>query len=418
MTTAASDVVAAPRLARWSRVAVFAAIAGMAAALFVLVWTTDRGVRSASATVLRGESSSIYSALRSRVVETSPVEGQLPSVADGLRGDGLLHVALIENGTIVARGGATTASDAALIAWASGRDTGVPAILDDDRARVVYRKPRTWSPPSAPTEGKLLVFEFSPRVATGLRASATRTLVIGSLAALTLIAIALVMVRWSLRREHQVRSVEQARHLARLGQMSAVMAHEIRNPLASLKGNAQLLAASLPAGEKPRTKAERVVEDATRLETLTNDLLEFAKAGDVHLAEVDPVTLVRDVAAGFGDRVAVDADDAPRSWQLDPTKMRQVLVNLVENAVEMSEGTVDVTVERGERALVMAVRDRGPGVPDADLDRIFEPFFTKRTRGTGLGLAVARRLVELHGGTIAARNADGGGARFEVTIPR
>jgi two-component system sensor histidine kinase KdpD len=98
--------------------------------------------------------------------------------------------------------------------------------------------------------------------------------------------------------------------------------------------------------------------------------------------------------------------------------MRQVLVNLLENASEMSQGPIDAAVERDGAALRFVVRDHGPGLPEADLERLFEPFFTKRIRGTGLGLAVCKRLVVLHGGTIAARNAAGGGAEFSIALPR
>jgi two-component system sensor histidine kinase HydH len=284
---------------------------------------------------------------------------------------------------------------------------------------VKYHRPRALggdgSLDGPPTDA--LVYELVPEVSQHLSDSATRTLAIGIASALTLLGLTILLVRWSLGREAAVRHLEREHHLAHLGQMSAVLAHEIRNPLASLKGNAQLLAGGL-AGDRAQAKAERVVDEATRLETLTNDLLEFARAGHLKLADVDPVELALDAAKLGADRVTVDAEGAPRSWSLDPARMRQVLTNLVENALELSEGPVEVEVARADRALRLSVADRGPGIADADLDKVFEPFFTKRTRGTGLGLAVARRLVELHGGTIRARARDGGGTVFEVVIPR
>ncbi|MCA9674238.1 MAG: two-component sensor histidine kinase, partial [Myxococcales bacterium] len=264
-----------------------------------------------------------------------------------------------------------------------------------------------------------LLFELEPPVADELRASARWLLGLGGAAALLLIGLSALLVRWSFAREREVRAAEQARHLATLGQLSAVMAHEIRNPLASLKGNAQLLARSLPEGDKPRAKADRVVSEATRLETLTNDLLEFARVGEIRRADVDPTALVRDAAAAIApDRIDIDASDAPPTWPLDADRLRQVVVNLLENAVEMSEAPVEVRIARAGGDLHLAVRDHGPGIAAADLPHLFEPFFTRRTRGTGLGLAVSRRLVELHGGTITARAADGGGALFEVSLPR
>ncbi|MBE7448239.1 MAG: HAMP domain-containing histidine kinase [Kofleriaceae bacterium] len=267
------------------------------------------------------------------------------------------------------------------------------------------------------------MLELDPRRVVALHEAATWSLVIGGAAAATLLLLTAVLVRWSLRREDAVRAVEQARHLASLGQMSAVLAHEIRNPLASLKGNAQLLARSLPDGERPRAKADRVVDEAIRLEHLTNDLLDFARSGEIRIADADPAQLLRaaagEAAPGPDDaRITIDDAGAPRSWPLDAERIRQVLRNLLDNAVEMSEGPVEARVARDGGHLVFTVRDHGPGLGDADLDRVFEPFFTRRTRGTGLGLAVCKRLVELHGGTIAAANAPGGGARFELRLPR
>jgi two-component system sensor histidine kinase HydH len=252
-----------------------------------------------------------------------------------------------------------------------------------------------------------------------LDSAATLSLGVGVAAAVTLLTLSAILLRWSLRREDSVRAVEQARHLASLGQMSAVLAHEIRNPLASLKGNAQLLAGSLPEGERPRAKADRVVDEAVRLEHLTNDLLAFARSGEIKVADADPAALLRAAATAVGDaRIRVDAAAAPRSWPLDADRMHQVLVNLLENAAEMSDGPIEAIVGRGGAGLRFTVRDHGPGLPAADLERLFEPFFSRRIRGTGLGLAVCKRLVELHGGTIVAANAAGGGAEFRIDLPR
>jgi len=201
--------------------------------------------------------------------------------------------------------------------------------------------------------------------------------------------------------------------------MSAVLAHEIRNPLASLKGNAQLLERALPQGDRTRTKAELLVAEAVRLETLTNDLLDFARAGELQPTDVDPAALFREAAAGLGEeRIELITEHAPSRWRLDATQMRQVLVNLLQNALQSSDQPVTARVARDGDELVFEVRDRGPGIHAEDLPRVFEPFFTRKTRGTGLGLAICKRLVELHGGTIVAGHAEQGGARFTVRIPR
>ncbi|MBV8757282.1 MAG: HAMP domain-containing histidine kinase [Deltaproteobacteria bacterium] len=188
----------------------------------------------------------------------------------------------------------------------------------------------------------------------------------------------------------------------------AVLAHEIKNPLASLKGNAQLLASTLDEG-KPKQKAVRVVDEAVRLEKLVADLLAFVRTGELDRAPTPPARLVP-------DGVEVDAGAAPATWSLDEARMRQVISNLVENG-QAAGGPVTVRIAAEDARLVIEVADHGPGVPAEDKERIFEPFFTKKTRGTGLGLAIARRIVESHGGTIVVRDGTSGGAVFRIEIP-
>jgi two-component system sensor histidine kinase HydH len=256
--------------------------------------------------------------------------------------------------------------------------------------------------------------ELVPIEADELRQAASWTLAIGAISALTLLAVSIALVRRELRRSAEERERERERRLASLGEMSAVLAHEIRNPLASLKGNAQLLASSLD--DKSRAKAQRVVDDAVRLERLTHDLLAFVRTGELARAPVAPAELVREAAAAVDPAIEVDAAAAPPRWSLDPARMREVVVNLLDNA--RSAGPPARASVRGERGrLVIEVCDRGPGVPAAERERIFEPFHTGKTHGTGLGLAIARRVVELHRGSIAVDDAPGGGARFRVEIP-
>jgi len=260
------------------------------------------------------------------------------------------------------------------------------------------------------------MIEVEPVQANALRDAATLTLGVGGLAAAALLGVAFVLIRREARRQADARARERERRLASLGEMSAVLAHEIRNPLASLKGNAQLLAQMLPGGDKPRAKADRVVDEAMRLEHLTNDLLQFVRTGTIQRAPVDPAELVREAAASVTGEVAIDTSQAPPRWSLDAGRIREVVINLLDNAVAAGPPvTVTVRAERGR--LILEVADRGPGVAEDDRDKIFEPFFTGKTKGTGLGLAIVRRVVELHHGTIAVYPNPGQGAMFRAEIP-
>src|SRR5581483_3729239 len=267
--------------------------------------------------------------------------------------------------------------------------------------------------PGRPPRRGPIVIEFEPVEANALRGAATTALLTAFGAVAALLAAGLALVRLSRRAERQ-------RQLASLGEMSAVLAHEIRNPLASLKGHAQLLVETLAPGERAHAKAERVVHEATRIEHLSEDLLSLVRSSRVEPAPVDPAAIARDVAQSLApDRFAIDASRAPRSWRLDAARIRQVLDNLMRNAVEASppDAPIEIAIATERGRLTIAVRDRGPGVAAGEESRIFEPFVTGRVRGTGLGLAVARRIVELHGGAIAARNREGGGAEFVVVLP-
>jgi len=218
------------------------------------------------------------------------------------------------------------------------------------------------------------------------------------------------------------RESARARHLAALGEMSAVLAHEIRNPLTSLKGHSQLLMESLTSLglEKPRSKAERVVNEAVRLEHITNDLLDFVKQGELDRAPTDLSQLVRDSAAAAvpADRLKLELPEEIPVLSVDGPKLGQLIDNLLQNAVQAGSGPVEVSLVVSAGEVALSVRDHGPGLPAGQEDRIFEPFVTTRVRGTGLGLAIARRIADRHGGTLAASNHPEGGALFRLTLPR
>lgn len=263
------------------------------------------------------------------------------------------------------------------------------------------------------------VIEFDP-VAAEVLAGGRRNLGLSALAAALLLSLAALSWRTWERYESVRRIIEEQERLAALGQMSAVLAHEIRNPLASLKGNAQLVAEKLPEDSPDRKRVTRVVSEAQRLEALTADLLDFSRTGPVQLSEVDPIDLARQLIEDVdGGPFDLETHGTPRNWTADASRVRQALLNVLMNARQASgDGLVTVRVDQGDDELVFDVKDSGAGLPTGEESRIFDPFFTTRTSGTGLGLAVARAAVEKHGGRIDARNHEGGGAVFRIAIPK
>jgi two-component system sensor histidine kinase HydH len=279
-----------------------------------------------------------------------------------------------------------------------------------------------FGPDGRPPRPPWLVVEFEPRTWGELTSTSRNTMALGSVTALAVCFLAFWVWRSTRRLLLIERDTARARHMAALGEMSAVLAHEIRNPLTSLKGHSQLLIENLsaPGLEKPRSKAERVVSEAIRLEQITNDLLDFVKQGELDRTPTDLGALVEQTAAEIvpDDRLHLALPDESVVLSVDAPKLGQLIANLVQNAVQAGEGPVEVTLIADDGQAALTVRDHGPGIPSGQEDRIFEPFVTTRVRGTGLGLAIARRLADRHGGTLIAANHPDGGALFRLTLPR
>ena len=228
-------------------------------------------------------------------------------------------------------------------------------------------------------------------------------------------------------------SVKRNERLAAVGQMAAALAHEIRNPLASISGSAEVLGALPRAGDAERRLVDIVVRETERLNGLITDFLGYARPRKPEIAPVDIAELVaetvealRHEAAEPGVSVEVKVDGGPRV-AADGDQVRQVLWNLLLNAEQaMSEGGTirirarrEAATARRPASVCLTVEDEGPGIPPEDRDRIFDPFFTTRPDGTGLGLSVVVRIVQDHGGeiTLATPVRDGRGAAFSVRLP-
>ena len=206
-----------------------------------------------------------------------------------------------------------------------------------------------------------------------------------------------------------------AEHLAKLGTMAATVAHEIRNPLAGISGAVQFVASSLPQDDGRAEALVEVQAQIARLGLLVGDLLNFSRPVSVEVRQVDLAMVARDavVQATASQGHAADIE-GEGTGLADDASLGQVLVNLVQNAWQAGARRVVVQLAQGR----VVVYDDGPGIAVENRLRLFEPFFTTKVRGTGLGLPVAKKIIEAMGGTLALTTSPLGGAAFDVRLAR
>jgi signal transduction histidine kinase len=224
--------------------------------------------------------------------------------------------------------------------------------------------------------------------------------------------------------------VARRQRLATLGNMAAGVSHEIRNPLNAISMGLQRLGAEFrPTGE--REEYDRVLAlvggEVRRLNGLVEEFLAVArppvlKPERLRVGDLvdETVALIEPEARRLGVRLERQVPDDLPTLTADRDRLKQVLLNLARNALEAMPGggTLRLEAVASPRVLTLAVTDSGPGIPPEVRARLFEPYYTTKARGLGLGLAIARQIVEAHGGAIAVEPAEGGGSRFRVTLPR
>ncbi len=225
------------------------------------------------------------------------------------------------------------------------------------------------------------------------------------------------------RKEAEEKLVRQEA-LARLGTMAAVVAHEVKNPLAGIGGAIQVLRDRLPAQAPDREILTEILGRLKGLNALVQDLLDFARPRAPRFARIALGTTLRETAALLAADPAfsgllVEIEGPDVTLVGDEDFLRDVFHNLLLNGAQAAggKGPLRVTIEEGRERCRVTVRDPGPGIPADIADKVFEPFFTTKHRGTGLGLSIARRLVEAHGGTLTLASPAGGGTAAVVELP-
>jgi two-component system sensor histidine kinase PilS (NtrC family) len=220
------------------------------------------------------------------------------------------------------------------------------------------------------------------------------------------------------------RRMRQADRLATLGRLAANMAHEIRNPLASMTGAVEALAGQVSADERERL-AQIVARESARLNAIITEFLDYARPVQPVKRQANVADILDEVLTLLGHRelppgLKIVREFAPSlSWPVDGQQLRQALWNLCLNAVEAMPAGGELTVAAAVRdgQLAIEVADTGDGIPPADLPHLFEPFFSTKPGGTGLGLAMVHRIVQDHGGEVSVDSVPGRGTRVVVRLP-
>jgi two-component system sensor histidine kinase PilS (NtrC family) len=211
--------------------------------------------------------------------------------------------------------------------------------------------------------------------------------------------------------------------------MAASIAHEVRNPLASMSGSIQMLKKDLDLGSEDLKLMDIVLKETERLNKLVGGFLAYArpptpKFEDVDLREIiqDAVSLLRNTALGPEINLSTKLPEESATLSVDRSQVHQIIMNLVKNSAEAIDrkGNITISLSRSDNSpewdSVLTVSDDGPGIPEEILPRIFEPFITSKVSGTGLGLAIVYQLVQIHKGTVDLHTEEGLGTTISIHL--
>ena len=223
------------------------------------------------------------------------------------------------------------------------------------------------------------------------------------------------------------RRAELNKQLAQIGELTAGVVHELRNPMSVISGNAELLIRRLGPDHPQQRQADMIFQEAAQIEKLISQFLSFAKPFEAKLARCSAegvveraMQLVERAASEKGVRLEARVEPGLPPFQADLYKLAQALGNLMRNAIEAirgEQGEVHLVASLEDSQIGFRVEDNGPGIHLNPGEDLLNPFFSKKEGGTGLGLSIVHRIITAHGGTIRYANRPEGGAAFQVTLP-
>ncbi len=220
--------------------------------------------------------------------------------------------------------------------------------------------------------------------------------------------------------------MSKAEHLATLGELATGLAHEIRNPLAGIAGVVEIIGRDLPATSPARSVVKEVRQEISQINQILTDLLQTARPhppdfrkSDLNVTVEHSVMLARQQALSKPIKIEFWKNEDLPEVEHDSNQIHQVLLNLLLNSIQAidNSGTIQVAMQLRNGSVEIVVTDDGRGISPENLEHIFRPFYTTKGNGTGLGLSLARRIVEDHQGRIDVTSEPAKGTRFVVTLP-
>lgn len=227
--------------------------------------------------------------------------------------------------------------------------------------------------------------------------------------------------------EETYKELAKQERMAEIGNFSMMIAHELKNPLGIIKGSVDILAKDGTKGKVRKTMIEYIQDEVKRLNRLVEDFLSFARPNPAHKSLVDinkmitkiinliPLPEFKEKEISLDMQLSKEISKA----NVDEHQINQAIVNLINNAIQAipKKGEIILKTEKSENGILITIMDTGTGIPDEEKEKIFEPFFTKKQRGTGLGLAVVKKIMDNHKGEIKITDRESGGTAFSLLLP-
>jgi hypothetical protein len=228
--------------------------------------------------------------------------------------------------------------------------------------------------------------------------------------------------------EMHAREIQRAQHLATIGEMAAGLAHEIKNPIAGIKGALEVIRDEMPEKNSHREIINEIIYQTSRIEEIIQNLLNYARPKEPEIIYADinecihnSINLVKTQFGGKEIKISFSPSKEIKKAYFDPVQIQEVLVNILLNSIQAipSKGIIEIKIERdSERNFFkIIISDNGIGIKKENLDKIFKPFFTTKHKGTGLGLSICKRIIEKHNGMIEVESKEGEGATFIIYLP-